>query len=332
MENSTQKTGHLSKLSDAELYQACRRASGKIHEGLREFEAYLPEVYRRRLHRRRGFGSIYEFAAKMANMSHEKVNKILRLRSNLEDKPILRGLFEQGEVGYSKIEKVVHRVTPENEELWAERLCTMSKSTLELCVQNDRLKVTPGSNSEPEKSTAKKWNHLSFPVKPEVEFKLRQMKQRLEKERGETITFNEVLEALLDGAIVEKSTPKVKVCPECVARKEQKREEAKEVTRYMPTPVKKVVEARQEEKCAFPECIKPPEIFHHTRRFALKKSHDPNFIVGLCKIHERLVHSGMVKNEEEGPETWQVRELGDEAPWWDLKTRIDRRVMEFRAG
>lgn len=327
MENSTQKTDHLSKLSDAELYQACRRASGKIHEGLREFEAYLPEVYRRRLHRRRGFGSIYEFAAKMANMSQEKVNKILRLRNNLEDKPILRGLFERGEVGYSKIEKVVHCVTPQNEELWAERLCTMSKSTLELCVQNDRLKVTPGSNSEPEKSTAEKWHHLSFPVKPEVEVRLRRMKHKLEKERGKTVTFNEVLEALLDGATIEKSTPKVQVCPECVAQKEQKREEDGKVTRYMPKPVKQVVEERQEEKCAFPDCARPPEIFHHTRRFALKKSHDPNFIVSLCKTHERLVHSGLVENEEGPASTWTIRE---EAPWWDLKTRIDRRVMEFR--
>ena len=300
---------------------------------MRAFEAYLPEVNRRRLHRRRGFGSIHEFAAKMANMSKEKVDKILRLYKNLHDKPMLMELFERGEVGYAKIEKVVYVVTPETEALWAARLQKFSQSTLELCVkearQSNRLEVTPGSNSEPEKSSAQKWNRLSFPVKPEVEFKLRQMKQRLEKERGETLTFNEVLEALLDGAKVEKSAPRLQVCPDCVGRREQKREEESKVTRTMPVPVKQVVEARQEGKCAFPDCAKPPEIFHHTRRFALKKSHDPNFIVGLCKAHERLIHSGLIENEEGAPAEWQIRE---EAPWWGLKTKIDRRVMEFRAG
>ncbi len=322
----------ISKLSDAELYQACKKASALIHQGTREFDAYLPEVNRRRLHRRRGFGSIYEFGAKMAKMSHEKVDTILRLAKRLEDKPALRRLFEEGTVSYCKLKKVAYIATVETDEMWAEKVVILPQPALEIFVRNYRLKNGLQTTLEPEKSTSPQWNRLSFPIKPEVEAKLRQMKHRLEKERGGTLTFNDVLEALLKGAKVEdlQAQAKVELCPDCVTRREQQREKEKQVTRYMPTPVKQVVEARQNEKCAFPGgCTRPAEIFHHTRRFALKKSHDPNFIVGLCKPHERLVHSGLVENEEDAPEQWQIR---DEAPWWDLKNVIDQRVMEFRGG
>ncbi len=319
----------ISNLSDAELYQACKRASNLIHQGTREFEAYLPEVNRRRLHRRRGFASIHEFGAKMANMSHEKVDTILRLAKRIEDKPALKRLFEQGIVSYCKLKKVAYIATVETDEMWAEKVVTLTQPALEIFVRNYRLKNGLQTTDEPEKSTSSQWNRLSFPVKPEVEAKLRQMKHQLEKTRGEKLTLNEVLEALLKGAKIEESRAKVEVCPDCVTRREQQREKEKQVTRTMPNPVKQVVETRQGEKCAFPGCTKPPEIFHHTRRFALKKSHDPDFIVGLCKAHERLVHSGLVENEEGAPEQWQIR---DEAPWWDLKNVIDQRVMEFRGG
>lgn len=80
-------------------------------------------------------------------------------------------------------------------------------------------------------------------------------------------------------------------------------------------------------RCAYPDCQKLPEIYHHTRRFALFPNHDPDFLTPLCKSHERLAHYGLIKNEEQPSEQWQVKTEADKT---SPKYWIDRKVNAWR--
>ncbi|MBU1018677.1 MAG: HNH endonuclease signature motif containing protein [Patescibacteria group bacterium] len=289
---------NVKKLSDGELYGLCKQYGFKAREWTRKFAGLLPEVYHRRLYKRRGYSSIYEFAAKLASMRKEQVDRILRLSGKLEDKPTLKKQFETGAQSWSKVEKVAYIATSDNEKEWAEKVETMPQQALVLCVQNNRSESTACGNPQPE------WNTLSFKVSPQVEAKLRRLKQKLEKERGEALTWNEAMEAMMEGAPQEERV-EIKVCPDCIKRRETAR---KNPPRTIRKDVQRLVLARQEYKCAFPECTHPPEIFHHAKRFSKHHTHDPDCIRALCKRHERLAHCGMIKGENSPPEDWRLRD------------------------
>lgn len=71
-----------------------------------KFASLLPEVEKRKLYEEYGFYSIYEFAAKLAGLSHASVTEILRINRKLEDKPQLQNLIQ--EEGWSKLKVVAN--------------------------------------------------------------------------------------------------------------------------------------------------------------------------------------------------------------------------------
>ena len=82
--------------------------------------------------------------------------------------------------------------------------------------------------------------------------------------------------------------------------------------------------------CAYPGCMKPYEILHHTKRFALDHTHDPDTLVPLCKAHERVAHSGLIEDEEMLPVdgmqiNWGVRLKADVG---GAKYQVDQKVGE----
>ncbi len=365
---------NLTALTDSELYKRAQEYGLKAKQWLRKFEGLLPEIYRRKLYKRRGCASIHEFAAKLAGMSHEKTDKILRLANHLENKPALKSIFESGAASYSKIEKVVFVATPETEKAWAEKVLTVPQPALELCVQAarekidarfNRLEITPQSNFQPEKSTAELFELKTFSIKisAELEFELRLTKQKMEKQRGEALGYAEVLQELLKmykaasetgssdfakisaqvlvqkaGQIKAKQPVKktVQLCQKCIKEKANDTALFDATKRPIPKEVKNLVTARQQEKCAMQNCNNPPEIFHHTRRFALNQNHDPDYIVHLCVPHERLVHAGFIENEEASPHEWKIRNGSDLSAaetrknGLSAKFRIDAKVGAYR--
>lgn len=169
-----------------------------------------------------------------------------------------------------------------------------------------------------------RFKNFSFPIDPEIEFKLKLLKQALEKEKGETLTFNKVLGELLkayeenqklqkivQGKKIVRKVVSTELCPKCLKTEMDEREERGETKRAIPAAVKKFVDARSGGKCEYPHCNEPGEIYHHTRRFWLSENHDPEFIFFLCKSHERLAHNGLIENEEKYPSHWKLREEPD---------------------
>ena len=294
------------KLSNSEFYQLCKKRGRVALLSKRHFAALLPEAKQRRIHRRHGCSSIHEFAAKLGGMSHASVDKILNLSAKLRDKPTLRAQLESGEHGWSKIEAVAYIATPETEKEWAQKVEDLPKVALERCVQNYRLQFTPGGESQPEKR-----ERLSFEVNEKTVLKFRQFKQKIEKERGETVSFSEVLEALLTEPSQSEKQATIQLCPDCVKERARKKAENYQVKRAIPTEIQRLIQARQQNKCDTLNCNHPIEEFHHTKRFALSQNHDPDFIVGLCKKCHILAHSSLPNMNA-------------------LKWAIDQKVLNYR--
>lgn len=330
---------NLDALSDKDLYARCQEYGTHARVWRRRFAGLLPEVLRRDLHRRRGFGSIYEFAFKLGGMSSASVDKVLHLAEKLADKPVLRAQLLSGEQGWSKIEKVAYIATPESDQEWAGKVKLMTQASLEAYVQATRHLYTKDENIEVQTLESEfgnkvpkeqAWGTLSFSVSPEVEKCLRLLKYQLEKEKGVTLTFNEVMHTLMEGGSREAKMV-IQVCPECATRKAEEVAQEDGVLmqprRYIPAAVRRFVEAKYQGFCAFPHCTRAATSLHHTRRFALDSRHDPNAIVPLCKNHERLVHSGLVENEEERPEEWRLLARPNSEA---AKFKIDQAVLKFR--
>lgn len=298
---------NLRVLSDSQLYQKCKEYGGNARLWMRKFEGLLPEVCRRRLHRHRGFTSIHEFAAKLAGMSYPKVDRILQLSRKLEDKPKLREAFESGEVGYSKIAKVAYIAKSETDGFWAEKVQTESCTTIDLSVKEEKSEKSVYIDSFQSEFQRGK---LTFNVDPEIERKFRALKQKLEKQSGETMSYGEVLGELMkmvekvavsaQASLAQESSAQassaqkvqaekqvtIKVCPDCA---EKKAKEAKGKT--APTIVKRLVLARQNNQCARAHCTHPPSDLHHINGYALTGSHSPEGLEYLCEKHHKLAHA-----------------------------------------
>ncbi|MBI5754420.1 hypothetical protein HZA40_04730, partial [Candidatus Peregrinibacteria bacterium] len=69
LSNST----NLTCLTDQNLYELCKTYGTRALEWRRKFIGLLPEVNKRKLYQKKGFGSIFEFAKKLAGLSEEQV-------------------------------------------------------------------------------------------------------------------------------------------------------------------------------------------------------------------------------------------------------------------
>ncbi len=315
-------TMEIHELSDKDLYARCQEYGTNARVWRRRFAGLLPEVLRRELHRRRGYASIYEFAFKLAGMSQSSVDKVLHLAEKLEDKPVLREQLVSGEQGWSKIEKVAYIATPSTDKEWAERVGKMSVHALEAFVQIERGADSTHVSELEHKFRSQQWGQMSFPISPEIEKQLRLVKYRLEQEKGVTLTYNEVMEVLMKSGVSQEAKVVVQVCPECASRRAETAS-----GRAIPALVRRVIQAQYQGLCGFPKCARPGTSLHHTRRFSLNQNHDPRFIVPLCKAHERLVHSGLVENEEDLPKNWRVLQRPDSR---HPKFYIDQSVQSHR--
>ena len=142
--------------------------------------------------------------------------------------------------------------------------------------------------------------------------------EQLQKLKGQS-EWNNLMKKLLQAyqAQVEAEKPTVEEIPE------------RAKSRHIPAKIKNYVLAKTVGTCAFPSCYKPYEILHHTDRFALTHSHNPDKLVPLCRAHERLAHLGLIENENKPPSEWRVRETPDKN---EAKYKIDQKVMEYRAA
>ncbi|KKQ71976.1 MAG: hypothetical protein UT33_C0007G0065 [Candidatus Peregrinibacteria bacterium GW2011_GWC2_39_14] len=273
----------------------------------------LPEIAKYRIWEKKGFSSIYEYAAKLAGINNASVNVALWAMRKIEDKPELKRVVE--EKGIEIIRPIANIATPETAAFWAEKAMGMSKNTLAAYAKEYK-KSELGSPCADSKNYYENQTLFSDLSVEQITMDLSpETAEQLQKLKGQG-NWNELMQKLLQAyqARVE-------------AKKPIPQENAK---RYVPAKIEKYVLAKTNNTCAFPGCTKEYKYLHHTWRFALTKTHDPDTLIPLCKPHERLAHAGLIENENQPPENWKIKLEADKTSEKWLK--VDKWVAEHYAG
>jgi hypothetical protein len=98
------------------------------------------------------------------------------------------------------------------------------------------------------------------------------------------------------------------------------------LTRYIPAKVKEIIKLEHGATCAFPGCSEPAGALHHTQRFSLNQTHDPELIKPLCKIHHELAHNNAIGAEDKDPINWHLSLTATGTPATQL---IDKKVRAW---
>lgn len=270
-------------------------------EWMRKCILLLPEIEHERVWEKKGFESIYVYAAKLAGMSRSTVDEALRILKKIEDKPALMEVAEK--FGVNAVRPVAVIATVETANFWAEKAKAMSVRTLETYVHDVR------------EQTAQKFLHVEEATPEKVDLHAEvssELAAKLQKLKG-----NDDWEKLFQELIEMREKVLEEECPESVDTS----------SRHISADIQRYVITRSRGICEFQNCTRTYAILHHTQRFALEQLHDPQKIVALCTPHERLVHQGLVEDEEKQPSEWRVRKQPDiENPTYI----IDRMVMRYR--
>lgn len=221
---------------------------------INECKMLLPEIERDGIWEEKGYGSIYEYAAKLACLSRGQVDDALRIMKRIEDKPELIEVARAKSI--SAIRPVAAIATKEDAGEWAEKAAKMSKNALELHVRESRPR------------TEKQAYAIEMELSQEIEDELKTLKGSRD--------WNELMKELLETRkkLLEQEKP-------------EKVENAK---RYMPKVIEKWVLKTTNGQCSKSCCHKPYYALHHEDPFAENHIHDPDKIKPLCKEHHELEH------------------------------------------
>ncbi len=283
----------MKNITDSELYELCKKFGKRALEARRKFSGLLPEVFKRRLYEKKGFSSIYEFAAKLAGMSHDQVDLVLRLERKFEDKPILQKALTEGEISANKLIRIASIATVKNQEEIFEKAKILSKRAIEVFVRDVKYaqkneekngsnmllfgqKVLPGHG-------IKFSNGSILKLDADIKKELTEM-----QEKG--IDINKFLREVL-----KKRKENIKNEKLVIAEAQRREQEERDLIgvppkEYMSVKIKRIIHEEHGTKCSVPRCTKPAKTLHHTGRFALTKSHDPHFIAPLCEEHHEIAH------------------------------------------
>jgi hypothetical protein len=264
-----------------------------------ELLALLPEIYEKEIYREKGYGSIYEYAGVLAGLSHSAVEKVLQTMPHLKDKPFLAETVKTE--GIHKVAIVAKLATPETDKAYADKVVNMNRESLfelarEIRGQED--------DEVPCKAPEQK---LTIELDGEMQFLFFKLKKEMKKKMNRrNLSNKEVLREMLvartnsiTGKVLAKRTKRV-VQKERVAVKEAQ----KCVTRYIPAAQQREELQKTNGKCAYANCNKPKDVFHHRERFSNKKSHES--VISLCKQHHQFMHNGLIQNELEEPAQWRL--------------------------
>ncbi len=122
-------------MTDVELYALCKKWGAEALEARRKFIGLLPEVNERRLYERRKFLSIYHFAAALGGVGRRLVDDVLRLEKLFAEMPNLHTALVNGEIGLTKLGRLVSIVSVANEAEICEKIRTLSKRAVDVLVR-----------------------------------------------------------------------------------------------------------------------------------------------------------------------------------------------------
>jgi len=319
--------------SDADtdsVHQRFVEYGSNAKEWMRKCILLLPEIDKHRIWEKRGFSSIYEYAAKLAGMSRDNVNEGLRILEKISDKPVLMSVVEKK--GLWAIKPVANIVTKETEIFWAEKVKELSRHELEAYVRGLKMQGDAGEDVQKDIQNCVRGTTTKSVTTCNLGEELRRTGTVTDYGKLTDVEnscafdkkseFRVTVSMDLEPAVIEQ-LKKLKgdggwnaLMKEFLAIREEKFEQVKpeakiESSRYIPAKIKKYVLAKYNSKCVFPGCNKRYANFHHTGRFFFENGHDPDTLVPLCEAHHSLAHRGFIENENLSPRKWKVRIKAD---------------------
>ncbi len=288
--------------------------------------ALLPKIYKQKIYKEEGYQTIYEYAGKLAGLSHSVVEKTLKFEKHLEGKPHLQKAIETQ--GIHKVAIVAKLATPKTDAAWTDKVENMSKNALQELSKDVRKTNKAGVTLNGIASQ----QDLKIHLDEEMQFLFSKAKNQLSKKHG-NLSNKEALRMILkqlnknenkvqlvkkkrrnasktkrNRTVKPELNGKVKKIPEDFCKKTAKRHmkkgKSKKASRYIPTQLKREVLKKTNGRCAFPNCNKAAECFHHVERFSENKNHDS--IIPLCKTHHEFAHNGAIEDEKKNPKKWRI--------------------------
>jgi len=294
------ESGHTNQknMTDKELYELCKKFGKETLEARQRFAGLLPEVSKRRLFEKKGFFSIYHFAAKLAGMSHDQVDIVLNLERKFEDKPVLQKALVSGEISVNKLVRIVSIATVENQEELFEKAKILSNRAVEVFVKDvKRWNENCGGNVYGKNGENQNQIGSNKPLFDSKSLHVQTLKLDcdIEKELTEIqekgIDINAFLRKILQKRKEEIEQEKTRLANEQQQTQQQEPiGSTYKITRYIPSKIRKIITEEHGTKCSFPGCKKPAKTLHHATRFALTQNHNPQFIAPLCEAHHEIAH------------------------------------------
>ncbi len=267
------------QITDEKLLYLCKCYGERARHFRQKFLGLLPEVYKRKLYVRKGFSSIFEFAAKLAGVSKEQVSRVLNLEERFQDKPDLHKALVSGEVSVNKLARVASIATIENQKALTEQVKIMPQKTIETFVKDEKFvrahKLNEQTSIEPEPT-----------LSPEVKAKLLELQRK-------GIDINEIILEALKKREEDIENEKQELERELLGRAAQfeQGEHGVEASRYIPVRIKNFLHKEYGTKCAIPNCQKNAEQIHHELPFFMIRNHNPSLLKPLCREHHIIAHS-----------------------------------------
>lgn len=278
---------NIIKISDEKILELALNYGKQALLSRQRFIGLLPEVNRRKLYEKKGCSSIVEFGAKFAGLSREQVLRALNLERKFEDKPVLKSLFENGEVSMNKLVRVASIATKENEEILATQTKLLSNRALETFVKDEKLATVENQNgSRKPLFESKSVRVHTLLIAEDVENKLSKL-----QEKG--IDINQLLREFLQKRTEEIETEKQRLSD--IAQQKAKDMQAstigKKPSRYISVAIQNILGKEHGNKCSIATCHNPIDDTHHGQRWSLAQVHDPKQMAPLCEQHHQIAHT-----------------------------------------
>ena len=282
------KRQKLSKKQKA-IHDEFQKYGKNAKQWMRKCILMLPKIVQERIWEKKNFGSIYEYAAKIAGMSQSKVDEALWVLRKIEDKPELMKVVEKR--GVHSVKPIANVATKETSTFWADKAMKMSQNTLRTYARDFKTEspgsqnsdaqdswVNPGINAENDLNKPILFEKIatSLPLDPDVI-------EELEKLKGKQ-NWNAFMREM-----IELKKQKEKQIQEEMEK--QKPEPVKTKSRNMPRKMRRYVVKRAKSICEENGCTKAGVHIHHIEPFAISKEHNPDKLKLLCKDHHDIVHS-----------------------------------------
>lgn len=267
----------MTKISDKQLYAECKKWGKQALSARWKFQGLLPEVYKRRLYQKRGFTCIYEFAARLAGMSRDNVDQVLRLEKRFIDKPVLKQALITGKVSSNKLMRIASIATPDNQKEILSKTEKLSNRALEIFVKETR------NNREKAKTTQENLHVQTLNLDSDVEKQLTGLQQK-------GIDINDLLRQFLKEREEKIGQELQQISNETKTIEADKNIIGYPISRHIQIKTVRILKKKFGTKCAITGCHNPSANIHHERPFAKHRTHDPKILKPLCRAHHELAH------------------------------------------